>query len=71
MFRLIWNFSAYTRIILRRFMPTNIALDALRTRRCLKWGVPAALIALPYLFIASFITPPTRQQPHQAAKHEL
>lgn len=37
-------------------MPTNIALDALRTRRGLKWGAPAALIALPYLFIASFTT---------------
>jgi hypothetical protein len=32
----------------RRFMPTNIALDAIHTRRGLKWGVPAMLLAVPY-----------------------
>jgi hypothetical protein len=37
-------------------MPTNILLDALRTRRGLKWGVPAMLIAAPYLLGAWLLT---------------
>jgi hypothetical protein len=37
-------------------MPTNILLDAIRTRRGLKWGVPAILLAIPYLFAASICT---------------
>lgn len=38
MFRLIWIASFHTRDFLRRYMPTNIVLDRLRTRRVLKWG---------------------------------
>ncbi|WP_376784031.1 sulfate permease [Leifsonia aquatica] len=34
-------------------MPTNIALAAIRTRRGLKWGIPAMLLAAPYLLAAS------------------
>lgn len=49
MFRLIWTDSVHTRYFLRRFMPTNIVLDAIRTRRGLRWGIPAMLLALPYL----------------------
>lgn len=56
MLRLIWTLSIYVHSIMRRFMPTNIALDALRTRRGLKWGVPAMSLAVVYLFAASFIT---------------
>ena len=56
MFRLLWVGSAHTRYYLRRYMPTNIALDAIRTRRGLKWGVPAMLLAVPYLFAASICT---------------
>jgi hypothetical protein len=41
MIRVLWNASIYARGFLRRYMPTNILLDALRTRRGLKWGVPA------------------------------
>ena len=41
---------------LRRFMPTNILLDALHTRRGLKWAVPAMLIAIPYAFAAIYCT---------------
>lgn len=37
-------------------MPINVALDAIRTRRGLKWGVPAMLIAAPYLLAASICT---------------
>lgn len=39
---------------LRRFMPTNILLDALHTRRGLKWGLPAMLLAVPYALAAVF-----------------
>lgn len=40
-------------LLLRRYMPTNILLDLIRTRRGLKWGIPAMLLALPYLLAAS------------------
>lgn len=53
MFRLLWAASVHTRNFLRRYMPTNILLDAIRTRRGLKWGVPAMLLAIPYLLAAS------------------
>ncbi|WJG12380.1 hypothetical protein PWF70_17530 [Gordonia sp. Swx-4] len=56
MFRSIWIASAHTRDFLRRYMPTNVALDAIRTRPGLKWGVPAMLVAIPYLYAASFVT---------------
>lgn len=56
MLQLIWTASAHTRYYLRRYMPTNIALDAIRTRRGLKWGVPAMLLAAPYLYAASVCT---------------
>ncbi|WP_251050532.1 MULTISPECIES: hypothetical protein [unclassified Microbacterium] len=54
MIRLIWAASVHTRYYLRRYLPTNILLDAIRTRRRgLKWGVPAMLLAIPYLLIAN------------------
>jgi hypothetical protein len=53
MFRLIWALSVRTRYFLRRCMPTNILLDAIRTRRGLRWGVPAMALAIPYLYAAS------------------
>lgn len=53
MFRLLWAASVHTRYYLRRYMPTNVALDAIRTRRGLKWGMPAMLLAIPYLLIAN------------------
>ena len=53
MIRQLWNLSIHTRAFLRRYMPTNILLDAIRTRRGLKWGVPAMLLAMPYLLAAS------------------
>ena len=56
MIRLLWNASTHTRAFLRRYMPTNILLDAIRTRRGLKWGVPAMLLAAPYLLAASTCT---------------
>ena len=54
MFALIWRITARTHYALRRFMPTNIVLDAIHTRRGLKWGVPAMLLAIPYALAAAF-----------------
>ncbi|WP_311200401.1 hypothetical protein [Brevibacterium casei] len=48
MLRLIWTLSVHTRNFLRRYMPTNRLLDVIRTRRGLKWGVSAMLLAIPY-----------------------
>lgn len=56
MFRLLWNLSIRVRLFLWTYMPTNILLNALRTRRGLKWGVPAMLIAVPYLLGAWLLT---------------
>ncbi len=56
MLRLLWNLSIRVRLFLRTYMPTNNLLDALRTRRGLKWGVPAMLIAVPYLLGAWLLT---------------
>ena len=53
MLRLLWAMSVRTRYFLRRYMPTNILLDLIRTRRGLKWGIPAMLLAAPYLLAAS------------------
>lgn len=49
----LWNASIRTRIFLRRRMPTNILLDKIRTREGLKWGVPAMLLGVVYLFAAA------------------
>ncbi len=40
--------------LLRRFMPTAIVIDAINTRRGLKWGVPAMLLAVPYAIAAVY-----------------
>lgn len=56
MLRLLWNLSNRVRMFLRTYMPTNILLDALRTRRGLKWGVPATLIGVQYLLGAWLLT---------------
>ena len=53
MIRLLWALSAQARYYLRRYMPTNIALDAIRTRRGLKWGIPAMLLAVVYFYAAA------------------
>ncbi|WP_331437361.1 sulfate permease [Microbacterium testaceum] len=45
--------SVHTRYLMRRYMPTNILLDLIRTRRGLKWGIPAMFLAVPYLLAAS------------------
>lgn len=50
MLALLWNVSAS----LRGHMPTNRAVDWLRTPGGMKWAVPVAVIAVPaYLFAMS------------------
>ena len=39
-----------------RYAPTNLLLNAIRTRRGLKWGVPAMLLAVGYFYSASICT---------------
>jgi len=56
MIRQLWTLSVHTRAFLRRYMPPNTPPDAIRTRRGLKWGVPAMLLAAPYLLAASTFT---------------
>lgn len=47
--------SARTNGVLR-YAPTNLLLNAIRTRRGLKWGIPAMLLAVPYLYAAAICT---------------
>ncbi|WP_174775497.1 sulfate permease [Cryobacterium frigoriphilum] len=54
MFGLILGFTARSYYFLRGLMPTTRLVDAMRTRRGLKWGVPAMLLAVPYLFAAFY-----------------
>lgn len=56
MIRLLWTASTVVRYFLRRYMPGNILLDLIRTRNGLKWGVPAMLLAAPYLGVAAWCT---------------
>ncbi|MCV7713100.1 hypothetical protein M3C72_011790 [Micrococcus luteus] len=51
--RTLWTLSIQTRAILRRWMPTNILLDRLRTRHGLKWGVPAMGLGIAYFLAAA------------------
>lgn len=39
-----------------RYAPTNLLLNAIGTRRGLKWGVPAMLLAVLYLYAAATCT---------------
>ncbi|WP_104190577.1 sulfate permease [Cryobacterium sp. Y82] len=54
MFEFILAATARSYYFLRRFMPTNIVIDAINTRRGLKWGVPAMLLAVPYRLAAVY-----------------
>ena len=54
MFELIPAATARSYFFLRRFMPTAIVIDAINTRRGLKWGVPAMPLAVPYALAATY-----------------
>lgn len=56
MFRMILAASIFVRGFLRAWMPSNIVLDLIRTRRGLKWGVPGMLLAALYFAIAYWCT---------------
>ena len=43
----LWNLSAAIRGYLRFYMPTNRAVDWLRTPRGLKWAIAAAVVVTP------------------------
>lgn len=47
MLTLLWNLSAAIRGYIRFYMPTNRAVDWLRSPRGLKWAIPVALVATP------------------------
>lgn len=51
MFRLIWAASVRTHSILS-YAPTNLLITATRTRRGLCCGIPAMLLAIPYMLAA-------------------
>jgi hypothetical protein len=53
MVALMWNLSVATRRYLRTYMPSNIAIDLLRTHRGLKWALPVAVLAVPAYLIAA------------------
>lgn len=55
MLHLISAFTARVSYFLRRHAPTNLLLNAIRSRRGLKWGVPAMLLAVPYVYIARLL----------------
>lgn len=56
MLTMLWNLSAAIRGYLRFYMPTNRALDWLRTPRGLRWAVPVALVAVPGYLVAMAIS---------------
>jgi hypothetical protein len=56
MIRLLRVLGVRSRNFLWRYMPTNILLNLILTRRRLTWGVPAMLRAAPYRLAASICT---------------
>ena len=52
MIRLILTGSSFIYAVLQRYATTNIVLGRIRRRRGLKWGVPAMLLAAPYIVLA-------------------
>ena len=53
MIRTLWAISPVIRDFLARRMPTNRLLAVIRTRRGLKWGVPAMALGILYFFAAA------------------
>lgn len=53
MFQLLIAFVSRIYAFLQQSMPTNILIRATHTRRGLKWGVPAMLLAVVYIVIAA------------------
>lgn len=53
MFQLLIAFVSRIYAFFQRAMPSNILIRATHTRRGLKWGVPAMLLAVVYVVIAA------------------
>jgi hypothetical protein len=53
MFQLLIALVSRTYAFFQQSMPTNILIRATHTRRGLKWGVPAMLLAVVYIVIAA------------------
>ena len=53
MFQLLIAFVSRIYAFFQRTMPTNILIRATHTRRGLKWGVPAMLLAVVYIVMAA------------------
>ena len=53
MFQLLIALVSRIYAFFQRSMPTNILIRATHTRRGLKWGVPAMLLAVVYIVIAA------------------
>ena len=51
MFSLIWAASVRIHALLQ-WAPSNLLINRIRSRRGLKWGVPAMLLAVPLLIAA-------------------
>lgn len=66
MLRLFWAASVRTRHLLRRHMPTDILLELIRTRRGLEWGMPAMLLAAPYLLTGASAPTSSHMGPRMA-----
>lgn len=52
-FILAWRLSASIHRYLQTYAPTNIAITWLRTRRGIKWAIPAAIVATPLYALAA------------------
>lgn len=55
MFQLLIAFVSRIYAFFQRTMPTNILIRATHTRRGLKWGVPAMLLAVVYIVVAAVL----------------
>lgn len=56
MFRSIWMLSIHAHDFFQHYMPSNRLLAAMRTRRGLRWDVPAMLVTVPCLAVTNACT---------------
>lgn len=50
---LLWRLCAAAQRLMRVWMPSNVTLDWLRTRRGVKWAIPAACVLTPAYLLAA------------------
>lgn len=71
MLAMLWNLSTAIRGYLRFYMPTNRALDWLRSERGLWWAVPVAAVAVPAYLFAMSVAAAVAQRPGLGAANVL